>query len=333
VEFPRNDEGVSSTASSVGVGTSAGGSRGKCLCITKDSKYQTVGSEFRRQLNDLMSTISYTTPHYIRCIKPNSMNTHSNFQATLVSTQLKCCGVIEAVRVSRAGFPNRFQCEEFISRYSCILTHHLYMTYRSLGSSLIAGGYAAYAQAHQLTLVANDMRSKAMSLCSSLAMLVSQHDAFKSHTAPTSGGSASDVMVQAGIQVGHTLVFMRRNAFDILEQLRMSLLRYHTVRIQCYYRRYLWCHYYRHLQLVTLSMQCQVRYKLARMRVTRLRQSRACVLLQCLVRGWLARVWKRYRIRCVVKLQTAARGRKAKKLLNGLVRVDREIKIAKYYRR
>ena len=37
----------------------------------KKSLKKTVGSQFRDSLNLLMATLNQTTPHYIRCVKPN----------------------------------------------------------------------------------------------------------------------------------------------------------------------------------------------------------------------------------------------------------------------
>jgi myosin V len=83
----------------------------------KIAKIFTLGGEFRRQLDELMRNIKDTTPHYIRCQKPNAENVQSNFNPNLVIEQLRCNGVLEAVRVSRSEYPNRFTLEQFGKRY------------------------------------------------------------------------------------------------------------------------------------------------------------------------------------------------------------------------
>jgi myosin-5 len=80
-------------------------------------KMQSVGSQFKSQLNELMSTIRATHPHYVRCIKPNDLNTHGTFWRNRVVEQLRCGGVLEAVRVARAGYPTRLTHLEFVLRY------------------------------------------------------------------------------------------------------------------------------------------------------------------------------------------------------------------------
>jgi myosin-5 len=37
-------------------------------------KFNSVGSQFKRQLGELMAQLGRMEPHYIRCIKPNSAN-------------------------------------------------------------------------------------------------------------------------------------------------------------------------------------------------------------------------------------------------------------------
>ena len=43
-------------------------------------KFASVGSRFKRQLGDLMEALHSMEPHYIRCIKPNSLNRPMDFE-------------------------------------------------------------------------------------------------------------------------------------------------------------------------------------------------------------------------------------------------------------
>ena len=63
----------------------------------------TVASQFRMQLKALMELINNTTPHFIRCIKPNGTCVPDTVDKALIVNQLKCGGVLEAARVSRLG--------------------------------------------------------------------------------------------------------------------------------------------------------------------------------------------------------------------------------------
>uniref|UniRef100_A0A3B3D373 Methyl-CpG binding domain protein 3b n=1 Tax=Oryzias melastigma TaxID=30732 RepID=A0A3B3D373_ORYME len=70
--------------------------------------------EFRQSLQMLMDTLNSTTPHYVRCIKPNDLK-----EATV--QQLRACGVLETIRISAQGYPSRWTYEEFFSRYRVLL--------------------------------------------------------------------------------------------------------------------------------------------------------------------------------------------------------------------
>eukprot|EP00644_Phytophthora_capsici_P001067 jgi/Phyca11/121139/e_gw1.43.3.1 len=76
-----------------------------------------VGSQFKIQLNELLTTVRATTPRYVRCIKPNDSHVGSLFQSKRVVEQLRSGGVLEAVRVARAGFPVRLSHKQFLGRY------------------------------------------------------------------------------------------------------------------------------------------------------------------------------------------------------------------------
>ncbi|XP_058786002.1 myosin-15-like isoform X1 [Vicia villosa] len=83
-------------------------------------KFSSVASRFKQQLQALMETLKTTEPHYIRCVKPNSLNLPQKFENTSVLHQLRCGGVLEAVRISLAGYPTRRTYSEFVDRFGLI---------------------------------------------------------------------------------------------------------------------------------------------------------------------------------------------------------------------
>ncbi|XP_052787158.1 unconventional myosin-Va-like isoform X2 [Mya arenaria] len=78
---------------------------------------KTVGSQFRESLFLLMQTLNSTSPHYIRCIKPNDLKAAFEFEPKRAVEQLRACGVLETIRISAAGFPSRWTYPEFFQRY------------------------------------------------------------------------------------------------------------------------------------------------------------------------------------------------------------------------
>lgn len=83
-------------------------------------KFSSVASRFKQQLQALMETLSITEPHYVRCIKPNSVNRPQKFENQSVLHQLRCGGVLEAVRISLAGYPTRRTYTEFLDRFGLL---------------------------------------------------------------------------------------------------------------------------------------------------------------------------------------------------------------------
>ena len=69
--------------------------------------FKTVSSAFRSQLDQLLTTLNSTDPHFIRCIVPNNHKTPLLLDSALVMHQLTCNGVLEGIRICRRGFPNR----------------------------------------------------------------------------------------------------------------------------------------------------------------------------------------------------------------------------------
>lgn len=69
-----------------------------------------------------MTTLNATHPHFVRCIIPNYQKRCNYLQADVVLEQLRCNGVLEGIRISRKGFPNRVVYKEFLKRYHLLGT-------------------------------------------------------------------------------------------------------------------------------------------------------------------------------------------------------------------
>ena len=80
-------------------------------------KFSSVSSRFSKQLGELMSSLHQMEPHYIRCIKPNKSSVPMKFESQSVLQQLRCGGVLEAVRISCAGYPSKRSYEEFCGHF------------------------------------------------------------------------------------------------------------------------------------------------------------------------------------------------------------------------
>ncbi|XP_057424164.1 myosin-1-like isoform X2 [Lotus japonicus] len=90
-----------------------------------DSQKLSVAMKFKGQLFQLMQRLESTTPHFIRCIKPNNLQSPGSYEQGLVLQQLRCCGVLEVVRISRSGFPTRMSHQKFARRYGFLLLENV----------------------------------------------------------------------------------------------------------------------------------------------------------------------------------------------------------------
>ncbi|KAI5585214.1 hypothetical protein BDE02_06G130500 [Populus trichocarpa] len=87
---------------------------------SKSSKFSSIGSRFKLQLQSLMETLNSTEPHYIRCVKPNNLLKPAIFENANIIQQLRCGGVLEAIRISCAGYPTRRTFYEFLLRFGVL---------------------------------------------------------------------------------------------------------------------------------------------------------------------------------------------------------------------
>eukprot|EP01133_Synstelium_polycarpum_P004330 gene4330-5057_t len=77
----------------------------------------TAGFKIKNSAAELMKTLALCTPHYIRCIKPNETKKAKDWEGSRVRHQVQYLGLLENVRVRRAGFAYRAPFERFLRRY------------------------------------------------------------------------------------------------------------------------------------------------------------------------------------------------------------------------
>jgi len=87
----------------------------------KAAKKKTVSSNFRSSLHNLIEKFQDAKAHFIRCVKPNMNKVPDVIDAPMTMDQLRLSGVMEAIKIRKAGFPLRQKCNEFIKRYLILL--------------------------------------------------------------------------------------------------------------------------------------------------------------------------------------------------------------------
>ncbi|CAL1582721.1 unnamed protein product [Knipowitschia caucasica] len=80
----------------------------------------TAGFQFKHSVGTLMRNLQTKNPNYIRCIKPNDKKASHIFTDSLVGHQVRYLGLMENVRVRRAGYAFRQPYEPCLERYKML---------------------------------------------------------------------------------------------------------------------------------------------------------------------------------------------------------------------
>uniref|UniRef100_A0A8C0FJV5 Myosin IH n=1 Tax=Bubo bubo TaxID=30461 RepID=A0A8C0FJV5_BUBBB len=81
---------------------------------------ETVATQFKNSLMSLIEILMSKEPSYVRCIKPNENKEPGKFDDYLIRHQVKYLGLMEHLRVRRAGFAYRRKYELFLQRYKSL---------------------------------------------------------------------------------------------------------------------------------------------------------------------------------------------------------------------
>uniref|UniRef100_A0A669C6G9 Unconventional myosin-Id n=1 Tax=Oreochromis niloticus TaxID=8128 RepID=A0A669C6G9_ORENI len=91
------------------------------LRITEVTKRPlTAATLFKNSMISLVENLASKEPYYVRCVKPNDVKSPLLFEHERCRHQVEYLGLLENVRVRRAGFANRQTYPRFLQRYKMI---------------------------------------------------------------------------------------------------------------------------------------------------------------------------------------------------------------------
>ncbi|KAF5895582.1 unconventional myosin-Va isoform X5, partial [Clarias magur] len=288
--------------------------KGKPDQASKEHK-KTVGLQFRNSLQLLMETLNATTPHYVRCIKPNDHKYAFTFDPKRAVQQLRACGVLETIRISAAGFPSRWTYQEFFSRYRVLMKQKdvladKKMTCRNVLEKLVQdqdkyqfGKTKIFFRAGQVAYLEKLRADKLRAACIRIQKTIRCWLERKKYLRMKQAAVVIQRYVR-GYQARCLAKFLRRTRAAIV--------------IQKYQRMYVQRTSYRRKRHAALAMQCILRAYMARQQYKALLRESKAIIIQKMARGWLARQWYKRSLAAVVYLQCCIRRMMARRELKKL---------------
>ena len=283
------------------------------------AKQKTVGQQFKAQLLGLIDNVESTDPHYIRCLKPNDLAKPKMLTRKRLTEQLRYGGVLEAVRVARAGYPVRLTHRAFYQRFRMLLPG---ISEEQLPWSLEGEGAQHLCMKLLDIALAEGQKSKAVGKLDPNEPNISRFEKIRrmQHQPEPMDFPKTDV------QLGKSKVFMRKPPHDALEAHRTFHQSASATMIQCLVRGLEQRKKYLITQDALLTIQrCYRGYK-GRERWTRLRRASASLLLTNHFRMQISRRKFARARKGTCQLQAAFRGVQTRRLLAA-------IKITTFYRK
>ncbi|XP_034735918.1 unconventional myosin-Va-like isoform X2 [Etheostoma cragini] len=280
----------------------------------RDNK-KTVGLQFRQSLHLLMDTLNATTPHYVRCIKPNDHKSPFIMDPVRAVQQLRACGILETIRISAAGFPSRWTYQEFFSRYRVLMMQKDVLldrkqTCKNLLEKLIKnqdkykfGKTKIFFRAGQVAYLEKLRSDKLRRACVRIQKTIRCWLARKKYLRMRESAITIQRHVR-GHQARCYVTFLRRTRAAIIIQRNVRM----WVTRRCYQQK----------RSAAITIQSILRAYMARKQYNKLMFEQKAVVIQKWVKRWLARQRFRRTVAAIVVLQSCVRRIKAKKELKKL---------------
>ncbi|XP_067003336.2 unconventional myosin-Va [Anabrus simplex] len=277
---------------------------------------KTVGSQFRDSLNMLMATLNATTPHYVRCIKPNDNKVPFEYNPMRAVQQLRACGVLETIRISAAGFPSRWMYSDFFHRYRVLCKHKDIMRNDMKGTcerilqnfikdsdKFQFGKTKIFFRAGQVAYLEKLRADKLKECC---IIIQKQVRAF--------------ICRKKYLRIQRATRCIQRYVRGYLARRRVYHIRRRkaAVTIQKYVRGWVKYSQYQRSKRCIVALQARGRGVLARRRYLQMRYNHNATIIQKYVRGFLARRQYHHQVRSVIIAQGAVRRFLARRLFKKL---------------
>ncbi|XP_050306397.1 unconventional myosin-Va [Anthonomus grandis grandis] len=271
----------------------------------KKSHKKSVGSQFRESLNALMTTLNATTPHYVRCIKPNDSKAGFEFNAKRAVQQLRACGVLETIRISAAGFPSRWNYMDFFYRYRVLCKfkdidrnnmektcHNILGQYINNADMYQFGKTKIFFRAGQVAYLEKLRSDKLKACCIMMQKTVRAFVARKKYR-----------------RIRKSAMLLQRYGRGLLARRLAKTIRREraVITIQRYVRGFIARKTFQRERKCILGLQCRIRGLLARRRYHIMLDNARAITLQRYIRGYLARKRMAKRTRYIVVCQAAIR--------------------------
>ncbi|KAL4114090.1 hypothetical protein PRIC2_014770 [Phytophthora ramorum] len=232
---------------------------------TSKHRGASVGLQFKEQLTTLLETLHQTNPHYVRCLKPNELCKAGIYERERVLNQLRCNGVMEAVRVARAGYPIRLPHDEFVARYFSLRRSNNPLLVKKQTTSF---GLPDTDSDEGMALISSEAKELLKGL---LDVIPKENDANPQGACerPDQGQFATKC-IAVGVQMGYTKMFMKKPTYEFLEEMRSQRLHRHMIKIfnavLCVTARVRYLRYRRAVQTLQLRFRHKKQQKLRRRR-------------------------------------------------------------------
>ncbi|KAL6871437.1 hypothetical protein ACP4OV_014266 [Aristida adscensionis] len=287
---------------------------------TKSTKFTSIGSSFKQQLQSLLETLSSTEPHYIRCIKPNNALKPGIFENSNILQQLRCGGVLEAIRISCLGYPTRRRFDEFVDRFGVLLPEVLGESYDEVTATnmlLEKVNLTGY----QIGKTKVFLRAGQMAELDALRIEVLCRSACKIQRKVRSYLARKN-FIQLRISATQLQALCRGQAArHYYEDLRRQAA---SLKIQTYYRLHFARKNYRNICSASTTVQSGLRGMAARKELYFRKQTKAAVIIQSYWRRYLIRSRYMRLKKAAITTQCAWRGRVARKELRKLKMAAKE---------
>lgn len=266
---------IQDVAGAISSKTSGGQNESKRNVMKSSISRVSVGGQFSSQLQKLRRRIDETHPHYVRCLKPNDQLQPERFDPHIVVDQLRCGGILEAIRVSRAGFPHRYTFDHFDSRFGMLISALTSNAEakplnrpRRVGR-LNLGGRGGGTPAKRKFATTKKQRTDPKKSCEALVRAIARYiiaekeKSKRVDVAEEEEFSAPDAVSprsfwksqspkrqqhavhkpldtsEAGIQMGCSKVFLLQETFDCIERVRGQVIASNATKISSIARMYL----------------------------------------------------------------------------------------------